>query len=97
MTEHASPLVVFQRSIRHNLSLKAMFIRKERASNPGKGYYWVLNVRMGEGNKRDCKRSDPRSDPPWRDDDDYSKASDILRRTTQPANAKSTAFNAVDS
>ncbi|KJA25028.1 hypothetical protein HYPSUDRAFT_135145, partial [Hypholoma sublateritium FD-334 SS-4] len=35
----------WQRSIRHNLSLKAMFIRMERpVSHPGKGYYWKLNI-----------------------------------------------------
>jgi hypothetical protein len=50
-------LTIPQRSIRHNLSLKAMFMREERPqSDPGKGYYWTLNTAMGEGNKRDRKR-----------------------------------------
>ncbi len=73
-----SPLVVFQRSIRHNLSLKAMFISIPRRSNhPGKGVYWTLDVRMREGNKRDYKRRDRRGDRDhaWRDDDKSSKVS----------------------
>ncbi len=75
--ERASPLVICQRSIRHNLSLKAMFISIARPPNhPGKGCYWKLDVRMGEGNKRDRKRRDPRVDHAWRDDDEFSEASD---------------------
>ncbi len=75
--ERASPLIIRQRSIRHNLSLKAMFISIARPSNhPGKGCYWTLDVLMGEGNKRDRKRRDPRSDHAWRDDDEYSEVSD---------------------
>lgn len=28
-------------------------------SEPGKGHYWAVNFRQGEGNKRDRKRKDP--------------------------------------
>ena len=49
-----------------------MFISIARPWNhPGKGCYWGLNVRMGEGNKRDCKRRDPRVD--GRTDDDETE------------------------
>ncbi|KAF8963164.1 hypothetical protein BDZ97DRAFT_1661977, partial [Flammula alnicola] len=47
----------WQRSIRHNLSLKAMFVLVDRPVNhPGKGHYWLLDVSQGEGNKRNRKR-----------------------------------------
>ncbi len=40
--------------------MKAIFVRVERPVNePGKGHYWALNFRQGEGNKRDRKRKDP--------------------------------------
>jgi hypothetical protein len=40
--------------------LKAIFVRVERPVNePGKGHYWAVNFRQGEGNKRDRKRKDP--------------------------------------
>ena len=70
-------LIMLQRSIRHNLSLKAMFIRMERpVSHPGKGYYWKLNVRMGEGNKRDRKRKDPKADRGLKEEEDDYELSD---------------------
>ena len=54
-----------------------MFINIVRPSNqPGKGCYWMLDVRMGEGNKRDRKRRDPSGDRAWGDDDEYSETSD---------------------
>lgn len=47
----------WQRSIRHNLSLKAMFVYEERpTSHPGKGRYWRIDVSKGTGNKRNRKR-----------------------------------------
>lgn len=53
---------IWKRSIRHNLSLKAIFVRVERPANePGKGHYWAIDFRQGEGNKRDRKRRDPSS------------------------------------
>ena len=54
-----------------------MFIGTARPlSHPGKGCYWTLDVRMGEGNKRDRKRRDPREDQVWRNEDDYSEVPD---------------------
>ncbi|KAF9483185.1 hypothetical protein BDN70DRAFT_827936 [Pholiota conissans] len=48
----------WQRSIRHNLSLKAMFIRMDRPKDePGNGSYWTLDLRMGDGNKRKKKQT----------------------------------------
>ena len=36
-----------------------MFVRVERpVSHPGKGFYWAIDTRQGEGNKRDRKRKD---------------------------------------
>ncbi|KAJ3513475.1 hypothetical protein NLJ89_g2926 [Agrocybe chaxingu] len=49
----------WQTSIRHNLSLKAIFVPIERlVSHPGKSFYWALDVRQGEGNKHDGGHSD---------------------------------------
>ena len=54
-----------------------MFIRMERpVSHPGKGYYWKLNVRMGEGNKRDRKRKDPKADRGLKEEEDDYELSD---------------------
>jgi hypothetical protein len=39
-----------------------MFVRLERPANvPGSGHYWAIDIRNGEGNKRDRKRKDPSS------------------------------------
>ncbi len=82
---------MLQRSIRHNLSLKAMFIRMERpVSHPGKGSYWKLNIRMGEGNKRDRKHKDPKADPKadhsLKEDEDEFELSDASSESLAAAN-----------
>ena len=42
--------------------MKAIFSRVERPPNvPGSGHYWAIDIRNGEGNKRDRKRKDPSS------------------------------------
>ncbi|KJA28705.1 hypothetical protein HYPSUDRAFT_94708, partial [Hypholoma sublateritium FD-334 SS-4] len=41
----ATPDKPWQRSIRHNLSLKAIFVSmKHPVSHPGNGPYWKLNI-----------------------------------------------------
>ncbi|KAK6980794.1 hypothetical protein R3P38DRAFT_2386804, partial [Favolaschia claudopus] len=45
------------RSIRHSLSLKAMFVKLGRTrEEPGKGVFWTLDITQGEGDKRKRKR-----------------------------------------
>ncbi len=79
-------LIMHQRSIRHNLSLKAMFIPMERpVSHPGKGYHWKLNIRMGEGNKLDRKRRDPKADRGLREEEDDYEFSDASSETAAPS------------
>jgi hypothetical protein len=57
-----------------------MFVREERPqSDPGKGFYWTLNVALGEGNKRDGKRKRDRQDI-----DDSSSRSDVELEQANP-------------
>ncbi|KAG6817227.1 hypothetical protein H0H87_011284 [Tephrocybe sp. NHM501043] len=47
----------WQRSVRHNLSLEAIFVNENRNINePGKGGYWHVTNRHGYGQKRERKR-----------------------------------------
>ncbi len=48
-------------------------LRMGPSHHPGKASYWTLDVRMGEGNKRDPKRQDPKGDQAWGYEDDYSE------------------------
>jgi len=53
-------------------------VRVERPANePGKGHYWAIDIRQGEGNKRDRKRKEvssrPSSSRSRSDEDDLSE------------------------
>lgn len=51
------PIDSFQTSIRHSLSLIAVFQKRPRPiTDPGKGHYWTVDFSKGEGNKRPRKR-----------------------------------------
>ncbi len=67
-----------------------MFIRMERpVSHPGKGYYWKLNIRMGEGNKRDRKRKDPKADRGMKEEEDEYELSDTSSESLAAAHMAS--------
>jgi len=58
----AHPWLPMQRTVRHTLSLKAMFVQVPRPkTDPGNGAYWVIDIRNGLGDSRPRKRKDNNS------------------------------------
>ncbi|KAF8156304.1 hypothetical protein K438DRAFT_1732429 [Mycena galopus ATCC 62051] len=76
-------------SIRHNLSLKKMFVNTPRpVTEPGKGSYWELDITAGEGNSRLRKRSKKNAS---RDEDDVSDDSSSSENDHTDAENRATA------
>ncbi|KAJ7799578.1 hypothetical protein B0H14DRAFT_2465814 [Mycena olivaceomarginata] len=70
--------VDWKHSVRHQLSLKRLFVRQRRSlDDPGRGSYWTINLQTPQGNKRLRKRGSKRSRPV------NNAAGDLVKSQTQ--------------